>query len=68
MKNNSDDKEMMKIFYNLYYICMKYNDEKNLYKKDKEDKEDKKYKKENDCSMYFHGYKFFVEKYINDRN
>lgn len=65
MKNNSDDKELAIIFYDFYYICMKYNDEKML---SKIEKKNKNYKKEIDCGMYFNGYKFFIEKYINDRN
>jgi len=63
MKNNYDDKEMAIIFYDLYYICMKYNNEKKLSIKEK-----KKEKKEIDCEMYFNGYKFFIEKYINNTN
>ena len=59
MKNKYDDKEMAIIFYDLYYVCMKYNDENKLSKKDK---------KEIDCGMYFNGYKFFIEKHINDIN
>jgi hypothetical protein len=59
MKNNSDDKEITKIFYDLYYICMKYNDENKLSKNDK---------KEINCDIYLHGFKFFAEKYINDKN
>jgi len=62
MKNKYDEKDISNRFYCLYYICMKYNDEQNLYKKDKKEK------KAVDCNMYFNGYKFFVEKYINDMN
>jgi len=44
MKNKYDEKDIAERFYDMYYICMKYNDEQKLYKKEK---------KEIDCNMYF---------------
>ena len=56
MKNNSNnDKEIAKMFYDLYYVCMKYNDENQLsknYKKDMKNEKDIKNKKEIDCGIY----------------
>lgn len=66
MKNNSyNDKEISKMFYDLYYVCMKYNDKNKLSKTDIKDKNDKK---EIDCDIYLHGFNFFSEKYIDDKN
>lgn len=59
MENNyhyNDYKKLAELYHNIYMNCMKYKEQKKLSDK------------EIDCGVYFNNFKFFSEKYIDDKN